>query len=160
MMRALPLPIATLVACSNAADPAALDAPAPDAGPGVLVLNEVAAAGAPDDWFELVNTGAQPIDLAGYGFIDDADAAADATPFPPQVLSPGDYLVQVVSDATAGFALGADEEVWIIRLADQALVDGYDWADGDAPLGASLARTPDGVGAFATTFTPTPGGAN
>ena len=91
---------------------------------------------------------------------DNDDAAADAVAFPAQVLGPGDYLVQVVSDATAGFALGADEEVWIFRLADRALVDGINWDDGDSPVGASLARMPDGNGAFATTFAPSPGAAN
>ncbi len=150
----------TLAACSDAFSPLTPDAVAADARPGVLVLNEVAASGDPDDWFEVVNTGEAPVELAAYGFIDNDDAAADAVAFPTQTLLPGDYLVQVVSDATAGFALGADEEVWIFRLADRALVDGINWADGDAPAGTSLARSPDGSGAFVTTFSPTPGAPN
>lgn len=77
---------------------------------GRLVLNEVMAhntgawvdpAGTGDcpehdDWIELHNPGATPIDLAGYRITD--DRAAEAVSLPPGTLAPGAHLLLVADD--------------------------------------------------------------
>ena len=127
---------------------------------GTIVLNEVAAAGDPDDWFELVNTGDAPVDLAGWTFTDDIVGEPGRSPFPDGAVVPagGYYLVQF-DDVFPGFGLGGDEELGIYD-ADGELVDGVDWEEGASPAGASLGRIPDATGAFETLFTPTPGAMN
>ena len=93
---------------------------------GTIVLNEVAAAGDPDDWFELVNTGDAPVDLAGWTFTDDIVGEPGRSPFPDGAVVPagGYYLVQF-DDVFPGFGLGGDEELGIYD-ADGELVDGAD----------------------------------
>ncbi|MEZ4368190.1 MAG: lamin tail domain-containing protein [Kofleriaceae bacterium] len=152
-------------ACSNSTVPGA-DAPPPpqvdaavDAAVGGLVINEIAAAGDPVDWFELVNTGTTPIDLTGLVFIDSGDPA-DAAPLSAATLAPGAYHVELVDDAGAGFKLGGDEELSILRLSDGGLVATVDWNEGDSPAGGSFARIPDGHGPFMTVVTDTQGQAN
>jgi len=112
-----------------------------------LVINEVAAAGAPDDWFEVVNTSAVPIDLSDFVYTDTGDRDR-ARAFPGFVLQPGERHVQYVSDPVDGFQLAGDEALWLYR-ADGATVDTVDWSEGDSPRGGSYARLPDATGAFA-----------
>jgi hypothetical protein len=162
-----PLALALVVAaCSNAANPSP-DAPAPDAVPPVdaevadagpdarvtlrvLVLNEVAAAGAPEDWFEVINATSGPLELADFVFVDLADDLDGAAGFPAVTLPAGGRFVQDVSSALNGFGLGGDEELWIYRASDQLLSDGVDWAEGASPVDGSYARIPDGTGEFHT----------
>jgi len=129
-----------------------LDAPAVRVG---LVLNEVAATGTPDDWFEVTNTGVTSIVLSDYCFVDVKVDFVKCKPFTATVLAPGAYLAFDVSDATAGFKLGSDEELWIYRNADHMLIDGADWAEGQSPSGGSFARSPDATGEFAVAVTAT-----
>lgn len=157
-MRTLSLTL-VLAACSNAADPGAVDAPPSvgdsatvDAAPPLdtLRVNEVVASGAPD-WIEVVNASSDALELSDYCYIDKLGDVAACKPFPAMVLSPGARFVQDIDDTTSGFKLAADEEVWIYRLADHRLSDGVDWADGDSPAGQSYARIPDTTGAFERT---------
>lgn len=151
-----------LAACSNAADPVTdapvtpIDAPvdtAPlaDAAPALrlLVVNEVAAGEAPD-WIEVVNATNQPIQLDQFAYVDVAGDLVKAKPFPAVTLAPGAYHAQDIDDTISGFKLGSDEEVWVYRIADGALSDGVDWAEGAAPAGMSFARSPDTTGDFVT----------
>ena len=156
-----------LASCGSDGTPAVdatpgVDAAAVDAAPplGNLVINEVAAAGEPADWFEVVNATAAAIDLGEYVFVDIANDFVKAKPFPSMSLAPGAYYVQEVTDLDAGFKLGSDEELWVYRAADQRLADSVDWAEGASPLGGSYARVPDTTGAFTTVTPATRGAAN
>jgi hypothetical protein len=155
--------VAATLGCSNAsveqvdAPPSPPDAPPPI---DVLVINEIAPAGDPDDWFEVVNVGDHVVTLSDYVFVDGDGAIDDAVPLDGTALAPGAYAVQVVSDASVGFGLGSDEALSLYHSATATLIDSHDWADGDAGDGESLARLPDATGAFATVDAPTPGRAN
>jgi hypothetical protein len=155
-----------LIACSNAADPASPDAPAqptPDAPAGppldILRVNEVAAAGDPADWFEIVNATNAPVELSDYCFVD-ASALAMCAPLPAMQLAPGAYFAIDVTDETNGFKLGGDEELSIYRISDKRLSDRADWDEGQSPGGESFARIPDTSGPFARTNQVTRGAAN
>ena len=162
--------------CSNAASPvpdasplldsanldgrsgdAAGDAASPRSG---LVLNEVAASGVPEDWFEVTNIGPTSIVLSDYCFVDVKNDFVKCKPFAATVLAPGAHLAFDVTTVGAGFKLGSDEELWIYRNADKVLIDGVDWAEGQSPATGSLARVPDATGAFTMVATATRGAAN
>jgi hypothetical protein len=163
-MRSFPL-ACLLVACSNAADPASPDAPTgtPDAPAGppldILRVNEVAAAGTPTDWVEIVNASNAPVELSEYCFIDSGAVTACA-PLPAMQLAPGAYFTIDVTDETNGFKLGGDEEISIYRISDKRLSDKADWDEGQSPGGESFARIPDTSGPFARTNMVTRGAAN
>lgn len=131
-------------------------APAPRHG---LVLTEVAAAGEPYDWIEVLNVSGHPLDLVDYVYVDLRGDLERARPFSDVTLAPGERHLQPISDLRSGFALGPDEEVWIYRAADGALVDGADWDEGAAPAGGSLARLGD-TGGFVTVAVASPETAN
>lgn len=155
-----------LAACSQAADPAvdayvgprdtsggtidaAIDGPPSTTGTRIIALTEVAASENPD-WFEIVNATLSPVQLSDFVYVDVAGDFAKAKAFPAMMLGPGARYVQNVDDATSGFKLGSDEELWIYRASDQALSDGVDWAEGACPTGMSYARSPDIFGPFVT----------
>lgn len=166
-----------LVACSNAADPIAIDAPpgkptdaslidapkvymdAPPAMIRILVVNEVVAAGSPD-WIEVVNATTSPVQLSDFIFVDERDNFAKAVPFPAQMLGPGGYATVDLDGVVVPFKLSADEEVWVYRASDHALSDGVDWTDGDSPDNGSYARVPDTFAPFVTSMHPTKGAPN
>ena len=168
------LGLALVSACSNAGDGAVDASPLGDSGIDapvdadvdasapmrVLVLNEVAAAGDPEDWIEIVNASGAPVAINEFMFVDEPGNLAKAWPFTPMTLAPGERYVQEISDALNAFKLGADEEIWIYHRADGSLSDGVDWADGDSPAGGSFARIPDTSGQFATRTRDTRGQAN
>jgi hypothetical protein len=157
--------LAALAACGNAAAGPSQPTcragvvPSPAARCG-LVVNEVAAAGAPDDWFEVINTSGASIDLSDFVYVDTAGALDRAREFPAYELRPGERHVQYVSAPVAGFQLGSDEGLWIYRGDDGALVDHVDWLEGASPAGGSFARLPDGSGAFAPVLRDSQGGPN
>jgi hypothetical protein len=155
-MRAILLGLSalSLAACTHG------PTPAPAADRPMLVINEVAAAGAPDDWFEVKNVGDAPIDLADLVFVDAADELERARAFPAFVLAPGERHVQSVTTAVAGFKLGKGEELYLYRADDGAVVDHVDWDAGASPAGGSYARHPDGYGRFVTVAADTRGDHN
>ncbi len=122
-----------------------------------LVINEVAPAGDPEDWFEIYNTGDVDVDLTGIGMTD--DLAEKRKSLLSGSLAPGAYLQVVVSTDGTGFKLGRDEELGLFA-PDGTEIDSVDWEDGDAISGKSFGRFPDGTGAFKTLNAPTPGAAN
>lgn len=125
-----------------------------------LVINEVAAAGDPDDWFELFNGTAADINLSGHSFTDDINGKANLTTFKSgTVLKANGYLQVTLTDTWPGFKLGKDEELGLFDATGQ-LIDSVDWKEGDSPAKKSYGRIPDGTGAFATLETPTPGAKN
>lgn len=160
------------------------DTGAPDVAPtGAVVVNEVRASG--DDWIELFNRGAAPVDLGGYGVADlDADAGtpriASAVRFPAgTVLAPGAFLFVRADVADAGVGpqtacldggpstcFHAPWGISASRGETVSLLDpqGHVVAQGVYPMnavttGRSWGRLPDGTGAFAATL-PTPGAPN
>jgi hypothetical protein len=125
-----------------------------------LVLNEVAAAGSPDDWFELYNAGTVTLDLGGVGFTDSPTVAAPRARFAPgTTLAPGAYLVRTLTDADPGFKLGADEAL-VIFSPDGFELARADWAAGESPSGGSYARLPNATGPFQPTTAATRGAEN
>lgn len=173
--RAVAALFAALSACSGAVDPASQDAgtrpridagtpdaSTPDAGSTSfegLVINEVAAAGTPADWFELYNGTGQAIELSNFTFTDDATDPTQGH-FPAGSTLPAQgYFLQEVSDEATGFKLGSDEALYLFGPAREA-VDEVDWREGESPVGTSYGRLPNGSGPFQTLLTPTPGAAN
>jgi hypothetical protein len=173
-MRALVL--ATLAACSNAADPLFIDAAvhhdgtlavdaakqfldAPPAMLRILVINEVVASGDPD-WIEVVNATTSPVELSDFIFVDEHDNFAKAVPFPAQTLGPGGFATVDCDGGVVPFKLAADEEIWVYRASDHLLSDGVDWNDGDSPVNGSFARVPDTFAPFVTSMHPTKGTPN
>lgn len=127
---------------------------------GGLVINEVAARGVPSDWFEVLNTSDQPIELSAFVFVDRRGTMARARRFPEVVLAPGQIHVQAVRHAEHGFALGASDGLWIYDFDDRRVVDHVAWAAGASPASGSYARVADGSGRFVTTTPASPGAPN
>ena len=123
-----------------------------------LVINEVAPAGVPNDWFELYNGTGRALDLSAVTFSDDV-AVVDKGRFTAgTTLDAGRYLVVIVSDEAVGFKLGGDEAL-VLAGPDGEVIDTVDWAEGDAPEGKTWGRWPDKNGEFRQ-LVPSPGGAN
>lgn len=132
-----------------------LTAPAALAASTDIVINEVrssSATGAPD-FFEVMNVGAAPVDIAGWVARDDKDDE-ERIVFPAgTVLEPG-ALAAFEPETLAGFGLGSDDAVRIFD-ASGTIVDAYTWTD----HAFSEARLPDGTGDFVDAE-PTPGAPN
>jgi len=141
----------------DAATPEA-EVDAPPIEPVGLIINEVAAAGEPEDWFELYNGSTQAIELAGYAFSDDALEPLKATFAAGARIEAGGYFVQYLGD-DVGFGLGAEEQL-VVTHPDGLVVDQIAWLAGESPDQGSFARLPDVTGAFATVTAPSPGAAN
>ncbi|KAB2897419.1 MAG: lamin tail domain-containing protein, partial [Kofleriaceae bacterium] len=135
-----------------------------------LVINEIAPRGDGPDWVELYNRSVTPIDLCGVFFTDAVDrldhylplgGVMPPAPCPARLLAPGDRLVIHADDTPlvegapvdplhAPFALAVADEVHLVST-DGAVIDGllYLYPPGpEAPADVTLARDPDGSGAF------------
>lgn len=124
---------------------------------GSIVINEVSASG--EDWFELTNIGEREVSLSRW-LMTDEDTGAHRFLFPAGIaLAPGGYMVFERGPDGFDFGLGAADAVVLFDSRGQR-VDVADWDDGDAPMGATFARIPDGVGEFQTTMRPTRGAQN
>jgi len=143
---------------------------------GRLVVNELLASndacctdehGEYDDWFELFNAGARPVQLAGLWLSDDA-----ANPLKFQLLPGGDSLLAPGAFAVvwcdnqpgqgpfhASFALsGSGEEVVVTAADGETVLDSVVFPAQTADR--SLGRLPDGGSAWQNFDTPTPGSSN
>jgi hypothetical protein len=171
------------VDAGNPADiPLAVDAPSTSS----IVINEIRAVG--DDWIELKNVGAAPIDLGGLVLADTdttvdggAPRPSDGVRFPTGTsLAPGQYLLVVADLADAGvgpqmtclgdagpmtcfhagFGISASrgERIYLLQPGG-AVVATADYPANAVPDGRTWGRLPDGTGAFAA-CAPTPGSAN
>jgi hypothetical protein len=164
-------------------DVPAADAPTPtDAATG-LVINEIRAVG--EEWVELFNPGASPVDLSNVQVTDtEADGGGPrvsrAMRFPTgTMLSPGQYVVVVSAQADAGsgpqtrcpdggpttcfhagWSLSASrgETVWVLA-ASGSVTARAPYPMEAAPDGGAWGRLPNGTGPFAV-VRPTPGAAN
>ncbi|MGX5697955.1 lamin tail domain-containing protein, partial [Agromyces soli] len=93
-----------------------------------IAISEVESNGDAADWVEIVNTGTDPVDLAGWTVMDNDPVghAADVTPVPAgTVLAPGSYFV-FDGGVHFGFGLGAND-VAAVRNAAGATVAEYAW---------------------------------
>lgn len=127
--------------------------------PSGIVINEVAPAGSPDDWFELYNTSDVAVDLTGWTF---SDRAEDPRPVPfldGSSVAPGGYLLVQFDDTYPGFGLGGADSL-VVYGPDGEEVDITAWEEGAAPEGQSWGRLPNGTGTFRTLGIQTPGEEN
>jgi len=157
---------ATSASTRGAANVFAADDPAG----GTIAINEVDSQ--PADWIEFHNAGDAPLDISGYEIRDNSDD--HRWQFRPGTeIAAGEFLV--VDEASIGLVDGVEtafrDPIGIgsadrIRLFDAAgvMVDdtllwaGHAAVDGDVAA-ATLARCPDGEGAFVLAYA-TPGAAN
>ena len=135
-----------------------------------LVLNEILAGPArdwdgsgavssrDDEWIEVVNTGATPLDLTGF-FLSDGDSI-------PRyafsgVLGPGERRLVFGKDSydwekatghpAFGLSLGNSGDsaiLWQVTGSDTAIVDRYDYGSHEAAADRAIGRSPDGTGAW------------
>ncbi len=123
-----------------------------------VVINELAPAGAPDDWIELFNAGANTVDLSGWTLRDDDPTHSYV--FPAGTLLPaGVYLAIGRGPDGFDFGLGGSDG-FLLAKPDQTIVDQTAWTSVDLPEGANWGRYPNGSGAFKTLWNPTRGAAN
>lgn len=135
-------------------------------GSGLRFNEWMAAPSSGDDWFELYNTNAQPVELGGFWLTDDPSLAG-LTKFSIAPLSfiAGHGWAEFHADANpsngrnhVNFQLAASGQS--LRLYDTNLnvIDGIDFAAQQA--GISQGRLPDGAVAITSFNNPTPGQAN
>lgn len=129
-----------------------------DCVPPSIAINEVESNGDASDWVEIVNTGAEPVDLSGWTLLDNDPVghAADVAPVADgTVLAPGAFFV--FDGATHfSFGLGGDDRATIRNAAGLTVVE-HAWS---AHAAVTWARCPDGTGAFGDATTSTKGAAN
>ncbi|MGI6216117.1 MAG: lamin tail domain-containing protein [Coriobacteriales bacterium] len=140
-----------------------------------VAINEVDSQ--PDDWFELMNTGTQAVDVSGYEVRDNSDdhriKIADGTTIGAggYLLIDGNTTVMVYDDTTStyssdtfanAFGLGSGDSVRLYD-ASENILDTYSWTEHAAIGGdtstAAYGRYPNGTGSWMT-LKPTPGAAN
>jgi hypothetical protein len=120
----------------------------------MVVINEVESnGGTPGDWVELKNTGATPLDISGWAFIDGDPTHTPFTLPTGSVIVPGGYFV--IEEAQFGFGLGSADSANLANAAGPVV--SHSWA---AHALVSWGRCPDGTGAFADTIASTKGAAN
>lgn len=123
-----------------------------------LRINEIVASDSDGgyDWIELYVTGTETVNLSDYSLTDENNLAS---PLPNVSLSPGDfYKIIATTDEladtdTVNFKLGSSDEVKLFEGDD--LIDQIDWKKGQALIGYSYGRFPDGSDATQT-LTPSP----
>jgi hypothetical protein len=122
-----------------------------------LHLNEIeSSGGVPDDWFELVNVGATPIDISGWKMLDNDDTHTPYV-FPAgTTIAAGAYLVVDTGATGFSFGLGSADSARIFTPAG-VLYESYSWT---AHAATTYGRCPDGTGPFVTTTSSTKGTAN
>jgi hypothetical protein len=133
------------------------ECPADCTSEGVLVINEIAAAGDPEDWAELYYLGEGQLDLGTFFLSDDLSEPQKAS-LQGLSIESGAFLWIEISDATLGFKLAKDEALYLSNQAG-VLVDFVDWDEFDSPVDQSYARQPNGSGNFETSSA-TPGESN
>lgn len=123
-----------------------------------VVINEVAAAGDPDDWVELYNGESAAVDLAGWRFRDDDETHGYVFPTGTSIAA-GGYLVVERGVDGFDFGLGGADSAVLFDDADR-LVDSTTWLDGESPSGGSWGRFPNGTGEFSRRWVASKGSEN
>ncbi|MBX3728315.1 MAG: CotH kinase family protein [Candidatus Sumerlaeia bacterium] len=118
------------------------------------------------DWIEIVNVGAAPVALSGFGLTDNPGQPFQWT-FPAVTLDAGQHLLVWASGKnrrpTSGplhtnFSIAAGGEPLRLTRPDGSVAD--ELAARAVPRDLSLGRSPDGTGAWFLFDQPTPGAAN
>lgn len=131
--------------------PAAAEAIAP-----TVAINEVDSNGDPEDWVELYNYGASPVDLSGMFLRDNKDDDPDHLEFPDgTLLRAGEYLLLDKSDFL--FGIGKDDTIRLFDADGTTLIDSVHWTEHAA---TTYARCSDGTGTWVVSDAKTPGAAN
>lgn len=118
-----------------------------------LRINEIVAKASDGgyDWIELYVTGTSPVNLSHYALADENN---DLFNLPNVTLSSGEfYRVFATTDEvteveTVAFKLGSSDEIRLFHGDD--LVDQFSWHKGQALIGFSYGRFPDGSDATQT----------
>lgn len=118
-----------------------------------------------EDWIEIFNTSADPIQLEGF-FLSDNPNKLNKWVFPPYSLQPGGHLVVFASgkDRTSGlilhtnFSISSDGEPLIISSPEGDTIDMV--AAIEVPRDVSYGRVEDGGDTFSFFSQPTPGSSN
>jgi len=139
-----------------------------------LVINEIMAdnestvqddQGDFDDWVEIFNYGAEPVNLAGL-YLTDNQTNPKKWAFPEMWIGGGEYLLVWADDEPsqgplhASFKLSADGEfigIFDSDIRNNALIDGIDFGPQDNDV--AWGRLPNGAGDFMI-VQPTPGSIN
>jgi spore coat protein CotH len=131
-------------------------------GHAAVMVNEIVAKATADgdDWIEFYVSGTETVHLSDYTVVDDSEGREPAA-LPDVYLAPGSfYVVLATEDAPADgsayvpFKLGSDDSVSLYQGDD--LIDKLDWDDGEALIGYSYGRYPDGS-EDSQSLSPTPG---
>ena len=114
------------------------------------------------DWVELLNTGSEPVDLAGFALTDNMDLPAQWT-FPANsVLLPGQYRVVSVSQLPFAFSELGDR-AFLLQVAGTNVLrflDSVDFPAVEREESFGLFQRSDGVFDFTELRANTPGSAN
>lgn len=140
-----------------------------------LVINEILTSntvtnededGDYQDWVELYNGSAGPINLAGYGLTDNA-AQPFKWVFPAQIIEPGQYLIIYCSDKNRTVVNQPLHTNWkisssgeAITLTDAASVTVDQVPATEIPSDISFGRLPNGTGPFVFFSAVTPSAQN
>ncbi|MEL7610834.1 MAG: lamin tail domain-containing protein [Bacillota bacterium] len=142
-------------------------------GTSGVVINEFMASngstildknGMYSDWIELYNTTAEEVDLSGYGLSDDLTRPTrwqfpEGTTLPANgyivVFLSGEDTTEAGGELHAPFSLRSYKEDVVLTSAGGVIVDSYSSSMQEADV--SMARVPDGTGAFTPSAQPTPG---
>lgn len=137
---------------------------------GSIAINEIDSQ--PADWVEFVNAGDAPLDISGYEIRDNSDDHRWQF-LPGTEIAAGEFLVVeegstgLVDGVQAAFrdaiGIGSADRIRLFDAAGAMIDDTLAWnghaaIDGDA-VAATLARCPDGEGAFVLAYS-TPGQSN
>lgn len=146
-------PLAALLLSALAAVAVLVPALPAAAAPGDVVINEIESNGDVNDWIELVNTTAAPIDVSGWTLKDNTEN--DSFVFPAATtIGAGAFLVANVSGSY--FGLGGSDSARLFD-ASATLADSHAYS---AHAATTYGRCPDGTGDFIVTVEPTKGAAN
>ena len=149
MHRSWQRPVLTLLtALALAASGAvALSTPAHAADIDVKVNEVESNGGAPGDWIEVTNIGANPVDIGGFGVLDNDSSHTKVTAPAGTMLAPGGFYV---FDTEVSFGLGGADTANLYAADGTTLLDTYTWTSHAA---STYGRCPDGTGAFTDTTT-------
>ncbi len=150
-----------------------IDVPMPAAGPGQVLINEVAVSnssgienekGKTKGWVELYNTSSQALRLSGL-YLSNKPGTLDKWPFPAgSFIAPQEHLL-VWTDKLDADLLELHSNFDLNKSGDQLLLSNGITVFDSLSFGAqtsdrSLSRCPDGSGPFQLTTAPTPKAAN
>jgi hypothetical protein len=140
-----------------------------------LKLNEVVSSnatgiedynGKDQDWIEIYNGSASPINIGGYYLTDD-DSEPEKWSFPSKIINPGQFLLVFASgddqvypngEIHTNFSVSSDGEMIILLSPANALVDTISSISLSPDV--SYGRSSDGAGTWSYFNTPTPGISN